>query len=1035
MVDQELDEDGELVPRIRRVAFYLHRSIDLNSWKVEFATGKNSNLVATLTLNTQCGDVMIHNAYNPTGQLNFDELMVSPTTDSNSILLGDFNLHHKRWAVQKSNLVFAGSHLKGDRLDDCAITPLRIFEHTDHRVVRSVFKVGPRRDLGERLLWKKCNQDKFEETASDLLKHVARSEMNTTADIDVYVQDLLGALKDTIKKHVAKVLRKPHRPAFKPPSSSEIDKSRAKEESALRAFRGCRRRGRRHGRLWIKYNAVFRSTSYHIHTEKTREWREIAANRTAVRPWAMAKQSLKWCGSRETTHMPRLKKPDGSLCRDDAENAVCFRQSIWPETSTGGRPDPLPLPNLPPGRAEHDSSPIFDEDEVSKVCRGLEYGKGCGPDGVPSDAIKYAKAPLIPHLALEYLLTPIYKSFIHPGFKKAQETFKWLCTLLSLDIAGAYDHVRCQELLRILADKGIPAWIIHYVRSFLSARRSRVHFPGFVSDDFWVNIGIPQGSPLSPILFVFFTSPMLEKFKQENPAIDIVIAMSYVDDTYILVTSPSYKTNCEILTKWHDVVMGWAGPIGIRFDPSKYQVMHFRRSRTTSDYPDDMPAIVGLTKKNNLVPEERDPADENGVEDKRLTHLRILGLLVDHRLSWDAHIAHIEARVRAKMSCYNRISGSTWGVTLIDMRRLYYTSVRTIIAYAAPVWFVHFEGCGSHLQIRQKLVHKLQVLQNFCLRQISGAFRQTASMVLHKELHIDPIAIYLQRIAMSHRLRTLNTQEHKRLMESQQQLYPGMRSTAVFDAHPYKKAYDLAEAFLVTIRAELYHVKFPVPAAEIWGNSESRNEYINDYAERQASTMSGMLWDQYLNRRNKASRTLFNVRPVAAKGEWRKENLECYEGLKKAQSTILIQCRTGVIGLNSFLKQVKLSETDMCPCGTGVHTVSHLLYKCPSLAEARVHHLPLFNKNLNKPDPTNFKKRAGIRDKPGKTYKKRGKTFTKPVKPNRKPYNDLTTLLTDHAHVVTEWAIRHFGLEQFEWTNQHLLIGPSKKYDSLFEGT
>ncbi|TQN65446.1 hypothetical protein CSHISOI_10060 [Colletotrichum shisoi] len=95
--------------------------------------------------------------------------------------------------------------------------------------------------------------------------------------------------------------------------------------------------------------------------------------------------------------------------------------------------------------------------------------------------------------------------------------------------------------------------------------------------------------------------------------------------------------------------------------------------------------------------------------------------------------------------------------------------------------------------------------------------------------------------------------------------------------------------------------------------------------------------------------------------------------------------------------------------------------EAPSVFQARVH-LPLVNKNLNKPDPTNFKKRAGIRDKPGKTYKKRGKTFTKPVEPNRKPYNDLTTLLTDHAHVVTEWAIRHFGLEQFEWTNQHLLI-------------
>ena len=41
-------------------------------------------------------------------------------------------------------------------------------------------------------------------------------------------------------------------------------------------------------------------------------------------------------------------------------------------------------------------------------------------------------------------------------------------------------------------------------------RRTRVAFNGYESEWIQTNSGIPQGSPISPILFLFFISELLE---------------------------------------------------------------------------------------------------------------------------------------------------------------------------------------------------------------------------------------------------------------------------------------------------------------------------------------------------------------------------------------------------------------------------------------------------------------------------------------------------------------------------------------------
>ncbi|KAH6962390.1 hypothetical protein BKA56DRAFT_597640 [Ilyonectria sp. MPI-CAGE-AT-0026] len=45
---------------------------------------------------------------------------------------------------------------------------------------------------------------------------------------------------------------------------------------------------------------------------------------------------------------------------------------------------------------------------------------------------------------------------------------KKLATILSLEMAGAYDNINRTKLLDVLIEKNIPWWIVRFIHSFLS---------------------------------------------------------------------------------------------------------------------------------------------------------------------------------------------------------------------------------------------------------------------------------------------------------------------------------------------------------------------------------------------------------------------------------------------------------------------------------------------------------------------------------------------------------------------------------------
>ncbi len=83
-------------------------------------------------------------------------------------------------------------------------------------------------------------------------------------------------------------------------------------------------------------------------------------------------------------------------------------------------------------------------------------------------------------------------------------------TLLSLDMTGAFDRVVPARLLHNMRERKIPEWIVKWVGSFISNTTTTLCLPGYNTDAFPTHMGIPQGSSLSPILFLFYNANLVE---------------------------------------------------------------------------------------------------------------------------------------------------------------------------------------------------------------------------------------------------------------------------------------------------------------------------------------------------------------------------------------------------------------------------------------------------------------------------------------------------------------------------------------------
>ena len=85
---------------------------------------------------------------------------------------------------------------------------------------------------------------------------------------------------------------------------------------------------------------------------------------------------------------------------------------------------------------------------------------------------------------------------------------------LAFDIAQFFPFLNHQLLFLILDKTGLNYKISTFFKNYLTERKTKYLWNDFISPSFNINVGVGQGSALSPIIFAFYLSPIF--FSLEN---------------------------------------------------------------------------------------------------------------------------------------------------------------------------------------------------------------------------------------------------------------------------------------------------------------------------------------------------------------------------------------------------------------------------------------------------------------------------------------------------------------------------------------
>ena len=291
---------------------------------------------------------------------------------------------------------------------------------------------------------------------------------------------------------------------------------------------------------------------------------------------------------------------------------------------------------------------------------------------------------------------------------------------LFLDIKGAFDHVAREQLLGIMHRLRLPASLILWTWSFLSDRTLKLSFNGNTEDAKPIDTGIPQGSPISPILFLIYIRDLFLHLDGIKP-------LSYIDDIALIAASTSLRKNIKLLERATRMLYTLGQENAIEFDLAKTELLHFTKGKGSD---------ASITLPNNEVIKPS------------LRAVRWLGIWFDHYLTFKEHVRTRASQARQAFSRLERLACTGRGLSARALRQLYLACIISIADYGSPIW--------SSRSVEQ--AKPLQAIQNAATKKILGVFKTAPSQPCEVETSLPPPLIRLTRSRHLYALRCLQLQ-------------------------------------------------------------------------------------------------------------------------------------------------------------------------------------------------------------------------------------------------------------------------------------
>ena len=206
---------------------------------------------------------------------------------------------------------------------------------------------------------------------------------------------------------------------------------------------------------------------------------------------------------------------------------------------------------------------------------------------------------------------------VYEGFQSKKET-----VIAALDLEDAYNRVSYVRLITLLLEDGIDQWLVRWIAVVLLSRKVALRCGTWVSSPHEITPGLPQGSPISSVMFNVYTA-QIARIQGQGPG----RTLTFADDILTYQHGSDRETMARNLQGCLEEMTAWCDENNAVINPAKAKVLW-----------------CGMD--NNIVNDEVPALECSGEVVERDHELRYLGVVFDRSLSFNRHVDSIAQKAK-----------------------------------------------------------------------------------------------------------------------------------------------------------------------------------------------------------------------------------------------------------------------------------------------------------------------------------------------------------------------------------------------------